>query len=139
MPDVQLTIECSDPHRLAAFWADVLHYAVDPPGDGSPDWPTYSATYGSSGEAWAAIADPESKGPRLLFQRVAQRRESPPIRLDIRVADVTVTTPAERKPIVDGEAARLVSIGAVPVTTVDDGVDYFVVLEDPEGNRFHVC
>ena len=36
--EVQITFDCADPAGLAAFWADVLSYQVQPPPDGFDSW-----------------------------------------------------------------------------------------------------
>jgi hypothetical protein len=35
---VQLTFDCTDPDRLATFWADILGYQVQPPPTGFASW-----------------------------------------------------------------------------------------------------
>ncbi|WP_081967133.1 VOC family protein [Kitasatospora sp. NRRL B-11411] len=35
---LQLTIDCSDPQRMVAFWAAALGYLPEPPPDGHPTW-----------------------------------------------------------------------------------------------------
>jgi predicted enzyme related to lactoylglutathione lyase len=48
---------------------------------------------------------------------------------------------AERIPVVDAEADRLVALGARVLRRVQPGAidHYFVVLADPEGNEFCVA
>ena len=33
---LQLTIDCADPHRMVAFWAEALGYVPEPAPDGTP-------------------------------------------------------------------------------------------------------
>lgn len=48
---VQLTIDCSDPQRMVAFWAEALGYVPEPPPDGHATWRTY----------WVAAGVPEAR------------------------------------------------------------------------------
>ena len=47
--------------------------------------------------------------------------------------------PAEAKPVLDAEAARLRALGATELRTVERPDDYFIVLADPEGNEFCIA
>ena len=120
---VQVAIDCADPARLARFWADVLQY---PPPQSSDD-------------EWVMIGDPDGVGPPLLFHRVPEGKVGKNrVHLDIRVAGDVHTPIAVRRPAVDAEARRLVDQGATHLHTVEDEVDYFAVMQDPEGNEFCV-
>jgi hypothetical protein len=44
-----------------------------------------------------------------------------------------------RRALVDAEAMRLLDTGATHVRTVEDEMDYFAVMQDPEGNEFCIC
>jgi hypothetical protein len=118
---LQVAVDCADPARLAAFWAGVLAYQrQDVPGDD-----------------WAALVDPLGVGPRLLFHRVPEGKVvKNRVHLDVRVSGPGEVPMAARRPLVDAEAARLAALGATHLRTDDDGVDYFAVLQDPEGNEF---
>lgn len=43
---LQLTIDCSDPQRMVAFWAEALGYAPEPPPDGHATWRAYWVSAG---------------------------------------------------------------------------------------------
>lgn len=119
--DVQVAVDCADPARLAAFWIEVLGYRPQR----------------TDGPEWVAIVDPDGVRPRLLFHRVPEGKVvKNRVHLDIRVSGAGDM--ATRRPRVDAEAARLVALGATHLRTDDDGVDYFAVLQDPEGNEFCV-
>lgn len=48
---VQLTIDCSDPQAMVAFWAEALGYVPEPPPGGHATWRAY----------WAAMGVPEAE------------------------------------------------------------------------------
>lgn len=108
-----LTIDCSDPQRLADFWSPAL------------GWPVVFAD-----EYEIAIAAPDGQGsgvPDLLFLRVADSKQGKNrLHLDLR--------PGDR----DAEVARLESLGASRVEIGQNGDESWVVMADPEGNEFCV-
>ena len=105
----------ADVQRAADFWSGALGYAVRRDGFGG----------------WATVLEPPGGGPGT---RIAlQRSETPPqdhprVHLDLHAADT-----AEQ----EAETARLVALGAERVDWdgYPDDPD-FVVLADPDGNRF---
>ncbi|MCL7460024.1 VOC family protein [Micromonospora echinofusca] len=118
----QLSLGVSDPQRAAAFWSAVLGYHRRPlryPGD---DWIVLEPPPGVPG---TAIAMDVSESPAEEFPR---------IHLDIDAGDRDL----------DEEVARLVALGARPVdwrhypTDPHPAEPPYVVLADPEGNRFCV-
>jgi catechol 2,3-dioxygenase-like lactoylglutathione lyase family enzyme len=105
----------TDVDRAAAFWSAALGYRVRRDGFGG----------------WSTVLEPPDGGPgtRIALQRSETPAPSHPrVHLDLHVADA-----AEQ----ETEAARLVSLGAVRVDwdRYPDDPD-FVVLADPDGNRF---
>jgi catechol 2,3-dioxygenase-like lactoylglutathione lyase family enzyme len=104
----------TDVQRAARFWGAALGYRLRT--DGFGGWTNVLAPTGGTGTMLAL-----------------QRSETPPqdrprIHLDLHVADA-----AEQR----AEAARLVSLGAEEVDWDDYPADPdFVVLADPDGNRF---
>jgi catechol 2,3-dioxygenase-like lactoylglutathione lyase family enzyme len=109
-----ITFDCADPERLAAWWAEALGYEEDPrypnrPGD----------------EEWLLV-DPRRLHPGLLFIRVPEAKATKNrVHLDL-------TAPTTR----DEEVARLLALGATQVADHrrPDGGGW-VVLADPEGNE----
>jgi hypothetical protein len=133
-------VDCADPGLLARFWADVLGYRVEDPPAGYPSWPEFSRAVGAAGEEWNAVVDPDGVGPRVLFHRVPERKVvKNRLHLDVRVTGVRGSPKEGRRPLVDAEVARVVGAGAAHVRTVEDDMDYFAVMQDPEGNEFCVC
>lgn len=104
----------NDVDRAARFWCEALRY--DRRGDG----------FGG----WSVVLVPRSgSGTMLALQRSdTNPQEHPRIHLDLHVASVTEQA---------SEVERLVSIGAQRVdwNRYPDDPD-FVVLADPDGNRF---
>ena len=132
----QVAIDCSDPERLARFWADFLGYRLADPPDGHATWAEYSASAGGPDESWAQLVDPDRVGPTILFHRVPEPKVvKNRVHLDFRVGD-PATSEAGRREAVDAEARRLVGRGATHVRTDDDDEDYYAVMQDPEGNEF---
>jgi catechol 2,3-dioxygenase-like lactoylglutathione lyase family enzyme len=103
-----------DPDRAAAFWCAALGYERREDGFGG----------------WSVVLVPRSgSGTKLALQRSeTSPQEYPRIHLDLHVGSATEQA---------SEVERLVSLGAERVDwdRYPDDPD-FVVLADPEGNRF---
>jgi hypothetical protein len=135
---VGVTVDCSSPAKLAAFWRDLLDYIDDPPPEGYRSWEEYDRVNDVSQEmadAGATIIDPHGLGPRVFFQRVPEPKlVKNRVHLDIAVA----TAPPGEKRIAQIRqfAQQLVERGATWAAESGDPLDFFVVLRDPEGNEF---
>lgn len=73
--DVQFTFDCADPARLAAFWAEVVGYRLQPPPEGFETWEQALDAFGIPPEErndMSAVIHPEGTGPRLFFQRILE-------------------------------------------------------------------
>lgn len=137
--DVQVVIDCADPHALADWWADALGWQVEPSDEdfirkmisegyaSEDDTTTHRGTL-----VWregAAVNHPggrESGRPRLLFQQVPEPKTvKNRVHLDLRpdVADK------------EGEVQRLVANGATILHRGQQGPHSWVTLTDPEGNE----
>ena len=59
----QLVIDCASPDPLAHFWAEALHYVVEPPPTGFDSWDDYYRSIGvpedELGSGVDSIADPD--------------------------------------------------------------------------------
>jgi catechol 2,3-dioxygenase-like lactoylglutathione lyase family enzyme len=111
-----LALGVTDVHRATRFWTRALGYTVR--GDGFGGWST-------------VLEAPAGSGTRIALQRSETvPQEYPRLHLDLHVADA-----AEQAAEVD----RLVSLGAERVDwdSYPEDPD-FVVLADPDGNRFCV-
>jgi catechol 2,3-dioxygenase-like lactoylglutathione lyase family enzyme len=104
----------TDVRRAAEFWCQALGYELREDGFGG----------------WAAVLTPPGgSGTKIALQSSqTPPQEYPRVHLDLHVADASEQA---------GEAERLVSLGAERVDwdSYPDDPD-FVVLADPDGNRF---
>jgi Glyoxalase-like domain len=127
---LQVTVDCSDPRQMAAFWSKALGYLIE---------------FDDPANAWGAVADPGAKGPRLVFQRVPEPKAAKNrTHLDLQVG----------QPKLADELTRLTSLGARVLRNLafDPGADALqdatsmsdvapvrwrrFILADPEGNEF---
>ena len=110
-----ILIRCVRFDELVAFWQAALGYVPrEPPQDG-----------------WVVLTDPSGPGPNISLDRVAEDRLPPlgdlsRVHLDLYTAD----QPAEIE--------RLLGLGATRYEREYGPDEDFVVLVDPDGNRFCV-
>jgi predicted enzyme related to lactoylglutathione lyase len=106
-----VTIDCTDPDALAAWWADAVGGEITPFAPGE--------------FVMLARAD----GPNVGFQRVDDPTPGKnKVHLDFHAADR------------EAEVARLIAAGAKEAGRHDFGPEFeWVVLEDPEGNAFCIA
>ena len=110
-----IVVRCVRFDELVAFWRAALAYVPrEPPQDG-----------------WVVLTDPTGAGPNVSLDRVAGDRLPPlgdlsRVHLDLYTAD----QPAE--------VERLLGLGATRFERERSPDDDFVVLVDPDGNRFCV-
>ena len=137
---VQVTFDCADPDRLATFWAATLGYQKQDPPAGYATWQEFLAAQGVPEDQWnaaSAVIDPEGVGPRLFFQRVSEPKASKNrVHLDVNVGGGPTTPPAERRQRVDDAVERLTRFGATRLRPFEQHGEYWVVMQDPEGNEF---
>jgi hypothetical protein len=110
-----IVIRCVRFDELVAFWQAALGYVPrEPPEDG-----------------WVVLADPSGAGPNISLDRVTEDR-LPPLgelsraHLDLYTADQAA------------EVERLLDLGATRYEREYGQEEDFVVLVDPDGNRFCV-
>ncbi len=114
-----IVVRCYEFDRMLAFWQEALGYEPREPARGG----------------WVVLRDPEGRGPNVSLDRVPKpgsARTLEPLGKTSRVHLDLYTTDQE------GEVERLIGIGATR-----DRQEYrpnadFIVLEDPDGNRFCV-
>ena len=135
---VQVVFDAADPHALAQFWAQALHYQREDH-SGVVD---QLLRAGQLHEAdvvdidgrrafrdVAACSDDESGGPRLFFQRVPEPKTAKNrVHLDLQVGPEHAST----------EVQRLVALGASVAWTTSDRGPVTTTLHDPEGNELCV-
>jgi predicted enzyme related to lactoylglutathione lyase len=110
----EIVFDCTDPRRVAAFWAAALAYEiVQDRGD------------------WIVLHAAHSAGPLLAFDTVPEPKVvKNRVHLDL--------TPAAGDTM-EAEVARLEELGATAVRRVTNGPDsVHTVMRDPEGNEFCV-
>jgi hypothetical protein len=130
----QITIDCDDADRMAAFWAIALAYEVEPPPAGYLSWEDFlranDLPLPPSGSI-SAIVDPDGAGPRVLFLRVPEAKEiKNRLHFDIR----TDRTEDGKRSKID----ELAAAGATEIRRVDEHGGWWMVMSDPEGNEFCV-
>ena len=112
--DVQITIDCADPARLAAFWAEALGYRLQDPPAGFGSWEEALEAFGVPPERRndaSAVIDPGGSGPRVFFQRVPEPKQvKNRVHLDVRAAPGLEGN--ARMAALEEEAERLVAHGA---------------------------
>jgi hypothetical protein len=136
----QLTFDANDPARLAEFWALALGYVMQPPPEGFADWDEWARAMGIPEENWddaRALVDPEEVGPRIFIQKVPEGKTAKNrLHLDINAGGPRDTPPDERKARVAETVRRLLAAGATEVGPMEQRDEYWVVMQDPEGNEF---
>ena len=139
---IQVVIDCADPARLAAFWASALQYKQQDPPPGFASWPEFLAAQGVPEQEWNsanAIVDPDGKGPRIYFQRVPEPKiVKNRVHLDLQLSGGPTAPLDERRTRVDAAVERLIGIGATRLRPYEIRGEYWVVMQDPEGNEFCV-
>jgi hypothetical protein len=141
----QLVIDCTSPEPLAHFWAEALHYIVEPPPSSFDSWDDFYRSIGVPEEELGigadSIADPNGEGPRIWFQVVPEQKSiKNRLHIDVHASGGRDTPLETRRELVEAEAARLVSLGATRLhTNAEEGLDHYAVaLTDPEGNEFDI-
>ncbi|MDP3890420.1 VOC family protein [Nocardioides sp.] len=139
--DIQIAVDCHDPHTLADWWAETLEWSVEPTDEA---FIRRMIAEGHAGEddtiehrgrlVWrdgAAICPPDQvdspQRQRILFQPVPEPKQGKnrvhwDVRLDGQDKDVV--------------RDRLVERGASYLTTGRQGPHSWHVMTDPEGNEF---
>ena len=140
---VQIVIDCADPARLAAFWAEALHYEIPAPPAGFASWDDWAAAQGipeGRRNDARALEDPDGRGPRVYLQRVPEAKIAKNrMHLDLNVGGGPGVPAAEQRQRVDAEVARLKALGASDTRgAMEQDDEYWVRMNDPEGNEFCV-
>ncbi|SFK89472.1 VOC family protein [Geodermatophilus ruber] len=138
--DIQIVIDCADPHGLADWWAEALEWTVersdeafirrmvDSGAASEEDTTTHRGVL-----VWrtgAALVSPDPGRPRMLFQQVPEPRTGKNrLHLDVHVG-------AQRR---EDEIKRLLGLGATELYRATQGPFEWATLADPEGNEFCVA
>jgi hypothetical protein len=136
----QVTFDALDPEALSRFWAQVLGYVLQPAPSGFGSWDEFLRQQGIPEERWndaSAIVDPDGAGPRVYFQRVPEAKSAKNrVHLDVNISVGLQGDAGTRR--VREEAERIVGLGATQVRVFDERDEYWIVMQDPEGNEFCV-
>ena len=135
---IQIVIDAHEPLAQARYWADALHYEVEDTTDLinrvlDAGLATRDLIHEDGGRLYwndlVGVGDPDSGGPRLLFQRNATAKtDKNRLHLDLNVGD-------KRR---DGEVERLGELGAEVLYEIAEPGGHHVTMADPEGNEFCV-
>jgi glyoxalase superfamily protein len=139
----QLTIDANDPEKLARFWQQALGYQPAPPAEPETTWWThYRGRLGDRTAFGDRLFDPAGLGPAIWFQQVPEGKAGKNrLHLDLYpTARDNSLTQDRRIELVDTKAAELEALGAVIKHRLRDDnpadPEYYLVLQDPEGNEF---
>jgi len=140
MTSFQVTFDAADPAALGEFWAIALGYVVPPPPPGHDSWDDWARAEGIPEENWndaRALVDPGGSGPRIFIQRVPEPKVAKNrVHLDLNVGGGPGTPLEERRRRVAARAADLEAAGATVVGPMEVRDEYWMVMQDPEGNEF---
>jgi hypothetical protein len=139
---IQIVFDANDPARLADFWTVALGYIIQPPPPEFDSWDDWATAMEIPEEKWndaRAIVDPDGAGPRIFIQKVPEGKVAKNrVHLDVNAGGPHGTPLPDRMARVDGEVARLVALGATAISPMHQRGEYWVVMQDPEGNEFCV-
>ncbi|MGN6332485.1 MAG: VOC family protein [Motilibacteraceae bacterium] len=141
----QLTIDANDPALLAWFWGRVLGWPSVPPAPADAPWyEHYRRRLGERAAFEDRLFDPEGLRPPIWFQQVPEGKAGKNrLHLDVYPTrrDPSLSL-EERVALVDAKVEEVVALGARVLRRERDDdpedPDYYVVLQDPEGNEFCV-
>ena len=141
----QLVIDCTDPDRLARFWAAALGYQLAPPPAGFDTWNDFYRDLGLGEEDLTdgadRISDPDGHGPAIWFHALPDTKTvKNRLHLDIHASGERADPIETRRKRVDAEASRLAALGAtITGAFQEEGLDHYAVgMKDPEGNEFDI-
>ena len=138
--DLQVAVDCDDPHELATWWAEALAWDVETQEE---DFIQSMLDQGLAEESevrtfrgkrvWAdgaAVVHPDGNQPRLLFQRVPEPKTvKNRVHWDLR---------SPQGPARPEDVERFITMGARRIGEGNQGPHSWVILADPEGNEFCV-
>jgi catechol 2,3-dioxygenase-like lactoylglutathione lyase family enzyme len=109
-----IVVRCYEFDRMLAFWQEALQYVPREPVD----------------NGWVVLCDPGGRGPNISLEKVPEPfgpiGKTSRVHLDLYTDDQ------------EGEVERLIGLGATRYPRRYSPGEDFVVLEDPDGNRFCV-
>ena len=137
-PSLQIVFDANDVPRLVAFWEQALGYQVQPPPPEFETWEDFARENGIPEEqwdGWGALIDPDGTRPRIFFQRVPEGKTAKNrVHLDVNVGEGL--DGGDRTTRVKQEADRLEGLGATRQREAFERGEFWIVMQDPEGNEF---
>lgn len=138
-----LTIDCTTPSVVAAFWKIALGYVDSPPPRGFASWEAWfvaCAVPEDERDDGATIVDPTGEGPRISMLKVPEaKRTKNRLHIDVQASGGRAVPSSARAERIREKARQLVDAGA---TVLDEhrigGELDHLVLADPEGNELCV-
>jgi hypothetical protein len=118
-----VSVDCDDARLVAEFWAAALGRRVDP--GASPEFASIGMPEHRDVAGWRL---PLGDGPTWLFAKVPESKTAK----NRMHFDLAATDPA-------AEVARLIDLGAVHVSDVEEWGYRWSVLHGPEGNEFCIA
>ncbi len=138
----QVTFDAHHPPSLAEFWALALQYVVQPPPPGFDSWEAFLTEMGVPEDRWetrAAVVDLQGEGPRVFFQQVPEGKTAKNrVHLDVAISGGPGTDEATRRSRIEQHAALLAGAGATEQARMEEFGEFWIVMQDPEGNEFCV-
>jgi Glyoxalase-like domain len=138
--EFQVTFDAANPERLGRFWGGVLGYIEQPPPAGFESWDAFLDSVdvpADERDSKYAVVDPAGERPRLLFQKVPEGKTAKNrVHLDVNVG--AECSPDERSAVVRARADELCALGASEVRVVEELGEFWIVMQDVEGNEFCV-
>ena len=140
---IQLVFDAADPAAISRFWAEALGYRLQDPPAGFESWEDFLEAQGIPRDRWndaSAIVDLEGARPRIYFQRVPEPKVAKNrLHMDLNAGGGPDVPLDERKRRVDAEVSRLKALGATDERgAIERDTEYWVRMNDPEGNEFCV-
>lgn len=143
--EFQVTVDCADPHELAAWWAETLEWELEPTNEEfirqmvAQGFATQAETRQWRGQLWwatgAAIGLPDAAAVvgcrRMLFQQVPEGKTvKNRVHLDLRLLAAGGDLDSARE--------SLLARGATFLHEGSQGPHRWYTMTDPEGNEFCV-
>src|SRR5450830_374704 len=140
--NIQIAVDCMDPHGLADWWAETLGWAVEPQDEAfirsmiEQGFATEAETTRHQGRlVWrtgAAIRPPEDLAAKPPTRRILFQASTEPKTVKNRVHWDLNLAGADKDQVRAGLEAR----GATYLWTANEGPHSWHTMADPEGNEF---